>query len=184
MIGLVLNGFLCCCSSIALILGVPKTHDEIGIKCPESVILMEKGEVEESLGGYGRLYIPEVGVDVAVYSTSECNIDYAQAVCDRQDSAAYCANFNGGHISYIADHWNQGFINIKYCQVGTEAFIKKCDGSVDEYVCVEVSEGHNTGYDLVDSNWNSIVCREEDLLCYTCNGCWQNIYTVYFNKVT
>ena len=138
MIGLVLSGFLCCYSSIVLVLGVPKTYDEIGIKCPESVILIEEGEVEESLGDYGRLYIPEVGVDVAVYSTSEYNIDCAQAVCDRQDSAAYCANFNGGHISYIADHWNQGFINIKYCQVGTEAFIKRVIGLLVIYTKIKI----------------------------------------------
>lgn len=63
---------------------------------------------------YGRLVIPSVGVNVALFAV------VSQAAADAQDSAAY---FPFKNYMLVADHWNQGFWKIKRCSVGTKAYI-------------------------------------------------------------
>lgn len=57
---------------------------------------------------YGRLVIPSVGVNVALFAV------VSQAAADAQDSAAY---FPFKNYMLVADHWNQGFWKIKRCSV-------------------------------------------------------------------
>lgn len=61
-------------------------------------------EMANRPGMVGRLVIPSVGVNVALFSGSD------QAIVDAQDSAAY---FSAGNSMVIGDHWNQGFTKSK-----------------------------------------------------------------------
>ena len=119
----------------------------------------------------GRFVISSSGVNVACYNSA------SQATVDASDSAAYFRT--NGHVA-IGDHVNQGFSAIKSCSVGTKATLTTSNG-VENYTCVGVIKGHNTGEDLTDANYKSI----EDLypgalVCYTCDGNWQNVTLVFF----
>ena len=92
------------------------------------------------LGDVGRLIIPDVGIDVAVYYASDNNTGYAQSLTNNTDSALYMPWTD--EEDFIADHWSQGFINIKDCVEGTRAYLKK-DDRVVVYRCTEATTGHN-----------------------------------------
>lgn len=116
----------------------------------------------------GRLYIPDVGIDVALYRSNK------QYVVDRQDSAAY---FDlspwKGHM-LIADHNTQAFGPLLDVTVGMDASIVHSDGTETRYVCTDVFDGHNTGKYI--SDWSGkIVMHRADLLMYTCLGYWRNV---------
>lgn len=116
---------------------------------------------------YGRLYIPDAKIDVALYSSSE------QYVTDRSDSANIFTW--GGHSGYIiADHNIQEFHKLFSVHVGTEAFIKLNDGDIINLHCVDVLNGHNTGIELTDEDYVS-VHGKADYIMYTCKNGWKNI---------
>lgn len=132
------------------------------------------------MGSYGRFYIPSVKIDVALYLTGQG--DSAQTIVDRVDSAAYNTSFFGG-CGFIADHYNQGFIEIKKCKIGCYAYIKTPDNSLEVYECVDAMSGTNTGDDLLTKDKVSISEVDwADFCCYTCDGNWRNIYMVFFKK--
>ena len=85
-------------------------------------------EMANRPGMVGRLVIPSVGVNVALFSGSD------QAIVDAQDSAVY---FSAGNSMVIGDHWNQGFTKIKSCTVGTKAYIYRCY-SIETLSCTNV----------------------------------------------
>lgn len=120
----------------------------------------------------GRFKIPSVGVNVACYKSA------AQSVVDAKDSAAYF--YSSGH-AIIADHVDQGFSAIKSCVKWTSAKLETPNGT-RYYTCVGKINGHNTGVELTDSNYNSIKdLYPGALVCYTCNGSWQNVVIVFFS---
>lgn len=119
----------------------------------------------------GRFEIPSIGINVACYDS------YAQATVDAFDSAAcfYC----DGHIN-IADHVDQTFWSLKSCSVGAKAYFT-INEEVESYTCIDVIHGHNTGIELTDANYNNLSHLYPDaIVCYTCNGGWQNIIVVFF----
>ena len=126
-------------------------------------------------GAVGRWVIPDVGVNVACYASSE------QSVCDRKDSACY---FTLGSQKVIGDHWNQGFGAIKKCVVGTKAYMDTKDGK-QWYICTGViPDGHNTGSALTDADYNPLTeANPGGITCYTCNGNWKNVTIVLFSKI-
>lgn len=116
----------------------------------------------------GRLYIPEVNIDVALYRSNK------QYVVDRTDSAAYfdLANWRGHMV--IADHNTQCFATLLDVTVGMEAIIAHPDGTETHYICVDVFDGHNTGRYI--SDWSGkIVMRRADVLMYTCLDWWEDV---------
>lgn len=121
----------------------------------------------------GRFKIPAVGVNVACYASS------SQATVDAADSAAYF--YTSGHLT-IADHKHQGFSAIRSCSKGMKASLSTSSGTKN-YICVDRINGHNTGYELTDANYNSIDSMYPGtLVLYTCNENWQNI-TIVFLKL-
>lgn len=116
----------------------------------------------------GRLYIPEVNIDVALYRSNK------QYVVDREDSAAYFDLNRWKDHMLVADHWNQGFATLKDVTVGMEAYIVYKDGTTVYYRCVEVFDGHNTGKYITDWNYKIVMSRA-DLLMYTCFDGWRNV---------
>lgn len=122
---------------------------------------------------YGRLYIPSVEIDVALY------YEMSQSATDRADSAAiFTYGSYGGEI--IADHNNQDFGKLFDVSVGTTGYIQLSDGNVINIKCVDVINGHNTGTELTDENYN-IVMGKYDYLMYTCRNGWKNIRICQWN---
>lgn len=116
----------------------------------------------------GRLYIREVGIDVALYRSNK------QYVVDRDDSAAYFDLSRWrGHMS-VADHWTQGFATLKDVTEEMEAYIVQPDGTTTYYTCTAVFDGHNTGHGITD--WDGrFVHGDAPLLMYTCIDGWRNV---------
>lgn len=173
-------------SSATVSMETTSTYEEMVDYSARSISIQSEyigvDESMEVLGDVGRLMIPSVGVDVAVYYADETQGDYAQAIVDRQDSAVYTI-WHGG-IPYIADHWSQGFINIKDCKIGTKAYLKR-PGSIDVFECVEVTTGHNLETDMITEDGIYIENKQGcDLCMFTCNGCWQNVWLVFFRTVS
>lgn len=127
----------------------------------------------ETLGDSGRLYIPSVGVNVALY------YGRSQKRTDAWDSAAY---FKLGVQMCIADHNYQGFNAMKRCSIGTLAYIKKED-SVEVYRCIDKFNATNTGANIEDAN-GTMMSKINDggLIMYTCNDCWQNVTVTLWRK--
>lgn len=129
-----------------------------------------QAQIGSRAGMIGRLEIPSVGVDVALFSSS------SQGVVDATDSAA-C--FPLGSCMVIADHANQGFDAIKSVGVGTVAYINN-GSSRTKLVCTGKCNGTNTGTDLLDNNGVSVSARS-GYVFYTCNSVWQDVTVVFFS---
>lgn len=123
-------------------------------------------------GMYGRLRIPSVGINVAVFSIN------SQATIDARDSAAIYGG-NGG--TTIADHQNQGFRAIANCVPGsTVAYIDTPEGT-QRYICSVRMTGHNVSTALTDDALN--VFTYGGLIMYTCRDNSYNIWIVCFDPV-
>lgn len=126
-------------------------------------------EMQRRPGMYGRLSIPSVGVNVALFTGG------AQSLVDAPDSAAY---FPAGNSMLIADHWNQGFTKIKKCHVGTQAYIYR-GTSIQTLTCTGVCQGVNSDYDLLYADGSSATMGGGTLM-YTCNGANYHDVTITF----
>lgn len=141
-------------------------------KAPNTNILTEIANRSGEYPMIGRLTIPDVKIDVAIFKTN------AQKVVDAKDSAAY---FRSGDTDVVADHWYSGFERIRDCKYGTVAYVDTGE-KVIEYVCTEVILGHNTGKDLTDLNYVSILTGKnpKGITLYTCVNGWQNVRIAFF----
>lgn len=123
-----------------------------------------KGDIYDDLSDsyYGRLYIPDLGIDVALYYS------YEQYVTDRIDSAnIFC--FRNYHGYVIADHNYQEFSKLLDIEVGTCGYIQnKYLGRID-IECTDVFNGYNAAGDIVDIN-GIIALGRDDYTMYTCHG--------------
>lgn len=116
---------------------------------------------------YGRLYIPEVNISVALYE------DDAQFITDRADSANII--FLGDSDDYtIADHNNQEFSKLFNVNVGMYGYIELKNGNIISLKCVDVFNGHNTGVRITDENGVNADNRT-DYMTYTCMDNWRNV---------
>lgn len=123
-------------------------------------------------GMYGRLSIPSVGVNVALF-WPQSDAD-AVAIVDAPDSADIYYN-NGG--TTIGDHSNQGFVKIANAVPGsTMAYIVTPNGTL-AYRCSGITKGHNDGYLFWDEAGN--LFQYPNLIMYTCRTAdWHNIWIV------
>lgn len=119
-------------------------------------------------GFHGRLYIPDVGIDVALYRSNH------QSTVDRDDSAAHFKLSYGRRTWLIADHNTQAFGALLDVLTGTTGYIVVHDGTIVHIVCVDVLDGHNTGRGITDDHGISVVGKH-DYLMYTCMGYWRNV---------
>lgn len=118
---------------------------------------------------YGRLVIPSVGVNVALFAVN------SQATADAQDSAAYYPFKN---YMLVADHWNQGFWKIKRCSAGTKAYIYR-GTSIQTLTCTGICRGVNADYDLLYEDGSSATTGS-GIIMYTCNGSNYHDVTITF----
>ena len=151
----------------------------------EVLALMDVNEeiwIEKHLRHYmvGRLIIPNADINVAVFIHGE-GADAAtvrQNVCDAMDSAIL---YSDGVGNIIADHNNQGFINLPLVEKGDKAYIVAGD-CILTLECDLVTDGINTGEGITDTegNW---VSAEEDFTFYTCGEDWVNVKIAGFKEV-
>ena len=122
-------------------------------------------------GTAGRLVIPSVGINVALYLSGED----AQALADAEDSACWMeirSDLNG----VIGDHVNQDFSALFYIRPGDSCSIFK-NGREHRYVCVSTGYGSNVETDVLDEDGSSLFDCGDDRLCmYTCANGWQYIF--------
>ena len=124
---------------------------------------------------YGRLRIPEVKLDVALYLGAD------QAITDRKDSANVFSMsvFDG---LYISDHNTQEFGKLLEVEVGMRGYIALADGTKLSITCTEILTGRNTGKYIVDENGNTDF--DGDILMYTCRDSWRNILICLWEYIT
>ena len=111
-------------------------------------------------GFYGRLHIPAVGIDVALYSSS------SQYVCNRADSCCYFY-FNGSTV--MGDHSNQAFRTLTSVSTGMTAYIDLAGGGRLNLLCTGVLNGHNHRDYFSDSNYNCLN-GAGPYITYTCTS--------------
>jgi len=133
----------------------------------------------------GRLMIPSVGINVALFNwgtnpngTSDPDKDVEavrQAVVDNTDSALLYYDAPVGNI--IADHSTQDFSALPNVKEGDAAYILSGDRIVS-LRCDLVTDGVNTGYGITDKDggWH----HDEDYTCYTCLEDWTHVKLVGF----
>ena len=133
------------------------------------------------LGDSGRLYIPVLDINVAVYFAHESDGTAAQLIGDAYDSAVYTPH-EGGQ-PYIADHWNQGFAGLRVCQPGTLAYWKHKD-RIDVLYCTRYLDGRNDGiYILTEDGENCYFLNEGGLFMYTCKEDWQHVAVTFWQPI-
>lgn len=123
---------------------------------------------------YGRLYIPDANIDVALY------YGLSQYAADRQDSAAI-HTYGGYYGEIIADHCNQDFHKLFAVKVGTTGYIQLENGDCINIECVDVYNGHNTGLSLTNESGKNVM-GTHDYLMYTCRNGWMNILITQWDK--
>ena len=123
---------------------------------------------------YGRLYVPDAMIDVALYK------GYAQAICDRQDSANIFS-FGLDEGKTIADHNNQEFSKLFSVKIGTQGYIELENGDIINIVCTNVFNGHNNGVYITDEEGNNVM-DVADFMMYTCRNGWQNVRICLWEK--
>lgn len=128
------------------------------------------------LGNKGRLYIPEVGINVAL-NKSYVGKPSSHTYVDMEDSAAW---LDYGVHTIIGDHYYQGFNGIKRCiPKQTVAYIKTEEG-ITKYICYKVDRsGRNLRSVLEDSKSNDVSqYQQSGFTCYTCNNPWATSVTL------
>lgn len=110
---------------------------------------------------HGRLYIPDVDIDVALYYS------ISQEITDAYDSANIFKwkDYSG---ETIADHAGQSFHNLHKVNVGTKGYIKLTNGDIIRIKCIDTFDGYNAKNEGVkDMNGNS-AHGKSDYMMYTC----------------
>ena len=128
----------------------------------------------------GRLIIPDADINVAVfihgYGADAAEI--RQNVCDAEDSAIL---YSDGLGNIIADHNNQGFINLPNVKLGDRAYIVAGD-CIITLECDLVTDGINTGNGITDTEGNWVSANEE-FTFYTCGEDWVNVKIAGFKEL-
>ena len=129
----------------------------------------------------GRLLIPSVGIDVALFNEGDNKENKStevlrQDIVDLEDSALLYYDDPVGNI--IADHSNQDFAKLPGVKIGDAAYILSGDRMVT-LECVFTTDGVNTGYGItdMDGGWHH---DDTDYVCYTCLEDWTHIQMVGF----
>lgn len=94
------------------------------------------------LGGYGRLYIPKLGLSIRLFegANSEINQQYA----DMEDAGC---TFRYGYERIVGDHGGQGFYSITNLVVGDNVYIKRPNNIIEKFSCVRCAYGvHDRQY--------------------------------------
>lgn len=127
-------------------------------------------------GNVGRLVIPSLNMNIALYTADSLKDDRPygqriQSVVDEWDSAAYLEDIEGVYgMTRIADHNYQGFDNMRELTVNETKGYIHFGTSRHDIVCTALFNGYNIYEDLTDLDGESIRGKNDGGYClYTCN---------------
>lgn len=104
---------------------------------------VQSGAVEEAMGTFGRLYIPDLGIDVALNTCTAFDPGESQPVVNAEDSAAYMPD---ARAVLIGDHYYQSnFANISGAVPGQTVMYIVTPSGTATHTCVANYQGHNYG---------------------------------------
>lgn len=116
---------------------------------------------------YGRLFVPDAGISVALY------YGYQVYITDRVDSANIFS-FEDFRGFTIADHKNQEFAKLYNVKVGMYGYIdNKYTGRI-HIRCVDIFNGYNNGKYIIDENGANAM-NMTDYMMYTCRNNTTNV---------
>ena len=140
-------------------------------------------EMLDRQGMVGRLYIPDVGIDVALFQTSVSDISQQKAYADAPDSGIWMQK---GNTIIFGDHASEGFDGIADVVPGVTMCYLQIGSEVNPFLCLQKGTGHNLRSDLVDEEGNTLIDTEEySMLCYACaDSTGRNIYYAYWEPVS
>lgn len=141
-------------------MAIPAFAESVSVPSVDGVISQQKDRAVDS-PLYGRLYIPDVSIDVALYGSID------QDVTDREDSANIFTWYDyPGEV--ICDHASQEFSKLFGATVGTTGYIEVDNGKTIHIKCVDVFDGYNkrTG-GIVDTEYNTAHGLASYMM-YTC----------------
>lgn len=132
------------------------------------------GEIRERAGMIGRLVIPDVGVDAALFESS-ADAASRQKVVDAMDSALYIPGTDGER-DIIADHarqWRRRYPERRFC-ISTGAGPQRSSAASPARWGAEPTRDRT----FWERMGNPFLCRR--LILYTCHGLWKSVsYTVW-----
>ena len=132
-------------------------------------------------GTAGRLVIPDLGINVAMYTTTVYDASQSQKYVDWADAAAYMPDWGASVL--VADHNYQGFSATAGAVPGkTVAYVKTEAGS-KQYICTANFAGHNAGM-LVDGDYRDLSGDNAGgLTLYTCMDSWKNVRITFWQPL-
>lgn len=149
----------------------PAVEEEVVVEPePQQESVDVASQMASRPGMMGRLSIPDVGIDVAVFNSD------SQATADAVDSACY---FDWLGYPVMGDHQNQGWSALQYCVPGSTLAYFDNGSSVTTYICTDNFTGINTGYGFTYDDGTPI--SGSSLVLYTCLGSdWTHDRFCYF----
>lgn len=154
------------------------TKDEYETKLEQEQLQKVIQQASENQGNAGNFCVPDVGVNVRLYS---CHMhvlvgdNSSQVVVDQQNSAAY---FTDTVQPIIADHSNQGFSALANAK-GKYAYLT-VGSTTTRYICTGVNNGTNQATNLLYNGKSFIYNKIASLVAYTCNTSWRDILIFTF----
>lgn len=138
-------------------------------------------EMEQRQNMLGRLFVPDLGINVAVFNTDLYPYTQAQALMDQEDSACFTRY---GNVVLMGDHNYQGFIVIQDAIPGDTIMTFQKGASFKNYICTEVGTGINATSHAFDKNGQKFYLRDPGtvVLC-TCKDNSGSIYYAVFTPV-
>lgn len=132
-------------------------------------------------GTAGRLVIPDLGINVAMYATTAYDASQSQKYVDWADAAAYMSDWGASVL--VADHNYQGFSATAGAVPGkTIAYVKTAAGT-KQYICTANFTGHNAGT-LVDEDYRDLSSDNAGgLTLYTCMDSWKNVRITFWQPL-
>lgn len=145
---------------LVLSMVIPAFAESVSVPSVDGVISQQQSRAIDS-PFYGRLYIPDVSIDVALYYSID------QDVSDREDSANIFTWYDyPGEV--IGDHASQEFSKLFGATIGMTGYIDVDKGETIHIKCIDVFDGYNMRKGgLVDSDYNTAHGRA-DYTLYTC----------------
>ena len=144
-------------------------------------------EIRSRSGMIGRLTIPDVGVNVALfYSGIGTELAIKQEIVDEEDSAAY---LEGNAQFLLGDHNYQGFSAMKDSVPGETVATIHYGTYSEQFICVDrftaVNERRDGRGTVWDSDGNDIFdMNAHGMAMYTCNSNSRSVTVTYWQKIT
>lgn len=142
-------------------------------------------EIRSRSGMMGRLTIPDVGVDVALfYCGIGMKLEIKQEIVDQEDCAVY---LEGNAQFVLGDHNYQGFSAMKDAVPGETVATIRYGTYSEQFICIDrftaVNERREGRQTVWDSDGNDIFdMNAHGMAMYTCNFTSRSVTVTYWQK--